>query len=98
VTPPKFKLRYLDELDEKEKEKTLGEVFFRAREQNLLTSIIAKQIQDKYDSGWLLKISPNRSIRAMNGAVKPMVWWGRWDSFPRLGGNIDELVALSLFA
>ncbi len=52
VTPPKFKLRYIDELGEVENEKPFGEVIFRARQQNLLTSIIAKQVQDKYDSGW----------------------------------------------
>jgi hypothetical protein len=52
VTPTKLKLRYIDELGDIEQDKPFGDVLFRARQQNLLTSIIAKQIQDKYDSGW----------------------------------------------
>jgi hypothetical protein len=52
VTPTKLKLRYIDELGDAEKDKPFGDVLFRARQQNLLTTIIAKQIQDKYDSSW----------------------------------------------
>ena len=52
VTPPKLKLLYIDELGKAEKEKRFADVLFKARLQNLLTTIIAKQIQDKYDSGW----------------------------------------------
>jgi hypothetical protein len=52
VTPSKFKLLYLDELGDAEKNKPLADVLFKARLQNLLTTIIAKQVQDKYDSGW----------------------------------------------
>jgi hypothetical protein len=52
VTPPKLYFRYIDELGDAEKQKPLADVLFKARLQNLLTTIIAKQVQDKYDSGW----------------------------------------------
>ena len=52
VTPPKLYLRYIDELGDAEKKKALADVLFKARLQNLLTTIIAKQVQDKYDSVW----------------------------------------------
>ncbi len=52
VTPPKFKLRYVGKLGDVEKEQLLGAVIFRGRQQNILTTIIAKQIQEKYNNGW----------------------------------------------
>jgi hypothetical protein len=52
VTPPTIHLRYCGDLGEVEKKKPFGEVIYRVRQQNILATIVAKQIQAKYDTLW----------------------------------------------